>query len=351
MQCLIFREIVCSLGWVGGELMNVPTLHIVLLVPFRKWKCFLLFVAVSDLKDGKKATSYLASFLSCAEGELQTSGLKLCSFLFLLSCSAPTSSWLWHMVRHVQWRKHFKYLPWLSNNKTLKAGMPVGLWEAKVISTSTCPWIPLQPFYGIVALFKQEQWNQPRPGWDLPCWYSKLGGSPLCREVVGPAAGWASQLLGGTLLETLCIYQAPQPTIPAVWQHSPSPVLEGEAEGMVTQLWKEASEQEAVVCPAPDAGRRRQSRGGKGDQCCMGDPNRAEEWKGNGRKWSEPVRRDSSQKLAVYVGVWSRAVPGNNSKKATWVVMQSRRKGTWRYSRCGKKWVHVPFPSCALSQV
>lgn len=145
MQCLLFREIVCSLGWVGGELMNVPTLHIVLLVPFRKWKCFLLFVAVSDLKDGKKATSYLASFLSCAEGELQTSGLKLCSFLFLLSCSAPTCSWLWHIVRCVQRRKHFKYLLWLSDNKTLKAGMPVGLWEAKVPRQQKWFQLPLAP--------------------------------------------------------------------------------------------------------------------------------------------------------------------------------------------------------------
>lgn len=65
MKCLLSRAIVGPLGCGGDKFLNMPALHIVLLVPFRKWKCFLLLVAISDLKDGngKIAASMLTSVL------------------------------------------------------------------------------------------------------------------------------------------------------------------------------------------------------------------------------------------------------------------------------------------------
>lgn len=70
-------------------------------------------------------------------------------------------------------------------------------------------------------------------------------------EAAGPAAGWASQLLSGTLLETPCVYQALQPTLPAV----------GGGRRLEMRLCKGFS-----LSPRPSAGRGMRSGGGEGDR-------------------------------------------------------------------------------------
>lgn len=86
IQCLLSRVIVRPLACVGNKFLNVPALNIVLLVPYRKWKCFLLLVDISDLKDGygkKKTASYFNLLPAIRWGDLLTSGLGLYSiFLF-----------------------------------------------------------------------------------------------------------------------------------------------------------------------------------------------------------------------------------------------------------------------------
>lgn len=76
--------------------------------------------------------------------------------------------------------------------------------------------------------------------------------SRTCSRVGIPAARW--NIVGdpvyipGSPANTTCSMTAQPLACPG-----------RETEGMVTQLWKEASEQDVVICPVPDAGRRRQS--------------------------------------------------------------------------------------------
>lgn len=86
IQCRLFRQIVCSLGWVGKRVYKCAnSAHYV-----ASFLQEILFAAISDLKDGngEKATSYSVSFLLCVGGSADCRT----SYAFVLIFSCPAYS-------------------------------------------------------------------------------------------------------------------------------------------------------------------------------------------------------------------------------------------------------------------